>query len=123
MSAAGGMGGPRGGMSAMGMPPGVGSAGGPRGGLPALPQGGSGNGPRGGLPGIGDEPGQPMGQDTNIQRKKGVVYRTEFIILFIWKEPTPSDALLPPDEAPAAPAGGGMMMPGGRGGAGMAPGS
>jgi hypothetical protein len=56
-------------------------------------------------------PGVPPGE-TEAKAKKSRVWRTEFIILFVWKEPTPSDALRSvTDEAPAAAGGGGAMMP------------
>ena len=55
------------------------------------------------------------------KKKKGVHTRTEFVILFVWKEPRPSDKYLPEDTGAApstAPAGfggaGGMTMGGGR---------
>jgi hypothetical protein len=83
--------------------------------MPNLPGGGSAPQGSGNLPGVEGEPGQPGSQDPNAKAKKGQVVRTEFIILFLWKEPTPSDALLPPEEAPASPAGGMPMMPAGRG--------
>jgi type IV pilus assembly protein PilM len=41
---------------------------------------------------------QPAAETTDNKKN---LQRTEFIILFVWKEPTPSDALLPQDEAPA----------------------
>src|SRR5207253_7452303 len=53
------------------------------------------------------------------KKKKGVHTRTEFVILFVWKEPRPSDKYLPEDTGAApstAPAGlgtGGMTMGGG----------
>ena len=41
--------------------------------------------------------------------------RFEFVIVFIWKEPTPSDALMKlTDAAAGLPAGGAPPMPGGR---------
>ena len=48
---------------------------------------------------------------------KKTLQRTEFIVLFVWKEPTPSDALLPQEggtestEAPADTGGGGGGRP------------
>jgi len=40
----------------------------------------------------------PSGNETADSKK--TLLRTEFIILFAWKEPTPSDKLLPPEESP-----------------------
>jgi hypothetical protein len=77
-----------------------------------------------GMGGTGRYPpggGTPDGQDgpaSEQVKKKARVVRTEFIILFIWKEPTPSDALRTvTDETPAAGSPGGMAPGGpGRGG-------
>jgi hypothetical protein len=44
-------------------------------------------------------PFEPAPTETTDNKKN--LQRTEFIITFIWKEPTPSDALFPQDEAPA----------------------
>jgi hypothetical protein len=78
--------------------------------------------------GMGGEPGGPPGGSPDGQggaaselvKKKARVIRTEFIILFIWKEPTPSDQLRTvTDETPAAGSGGmgmGMQMQMGAGG-------
>jgi type IV pilus assembly protein PilM len=95
-------------------------AGGPRGGTP-------GAGPIGGVPGmIGGGPGM-IGGGPGTGATKGTAKhsRTEFVILFIWKEPTPSDALrgglepppgtTPTGGIPGAPPGGPVGgAPGGR---------
>jgi hypothetical protein len=105
----GGAGGPRSGGASMGM----GRPGG--GGRPGMPSmGGTGMLPvSGGLPGSGmagrgsgtpaPPPGAPDGSGTDAsgRRPKYQLMRTEFIILFLWKEPTPSDSLLTPQEDPA----------------------
>ena len=71
----------------------------------------------------GDSPmsrGGQSGRPDGIQmprpegKAKARLTRTEFVILFVWREPTPSDLLLPEDTGPAADAGGlGMALPGG----------
>jgi hypothetical protein len=50
-----------------------------------------------------------MSQPEEEKKRKGVHRRTEFTILFVWHEPTPSDELMPPEDT-AAPAGGGVGM-------------
>ena len=45
--------------------------------------------------------------DPNAKPKKVYLTRTEFIILFLWKEPTPSDTLLSPQEDLSGGMGGG----------------
>jgi hypothetical protein len=58
-------------------------------GFPGIPgPGGSGN-----VPGTAPKTGAPAGSHT----------RTEFIILFIWQEPTPSDKLRESAAAPGTP--------------------
>jgi type IV pilus assembly protein PilM len=42
--------------------------------------------------------GQPVGGEAGDKR----LTRTEFVVLFIWREPTPSDKLMTPDEGPGA---------------------
>jgi type IV pilus assembly protein PilM len=85
---------------------------GPRGGPgSAMMMPGSGRGGPGMMPPDGRSGGanQPSTRATNSFGHT----RTEFIILFIWQEPTPSDQLRgPEEEAPAASAAG-SMMPGG----------
>lgn len=67
-------------------PPRIGSMGGPG---PVGPMG------RGGIMGRSPE---SAGNETAEGKKS--LQRTEFVILFVWKEPTPSDALVaPPEEA------------------------
>jgi type IV pilus assembly protein PilM len=72
-------------------------------------------------PGPGNAGGMGGQADNNAPRSKHT--RTDFIVLFLWREPTPSDNLMaPPDDsgggggAPAGPAGaptaGGMTPPG-----------
>jgi type IV pilus assembly protein PilM len=51
--------------------------------------------------------------------RKGAKDRTEFVIFFVWKEPTPSDDLMKyvePTAADTGAGGAGGMMPGGKGG-------
>jgi type IV pilus assembly protein PilM len=85
----------------------------------------AGGGPRGGR-GMANPMGGGMG-DTNqpaaTTTAKGGSMRTEFVILFVWKEPTPSDALrgedtaspgtpaAPPPAASPPPAAGGAVPP------------
>ena len=73
------------------------------------------------MPGGGGADGMaPGGADTTEDGKKkpkGGHKRTEFIVVFIWKEPRPSDEFMP-KEPEAAPASGGMTM-----GTGMSSGS
>jgi hypothetical protein len=55
-------------------------------------------------------PGAAMSQPEEEKKKKGVHRRTEFVILFVWREPTKfSDDLMPPEDT-AAPASGGTGM-------------
>ncbi len=57
--------------------------------------GGGARGRTGGVPGVT----RGVGASTSNERKKvgpRGTKRTEFIILFVWQEPTPSDSLLPP---------------------------
>jgi hypothetical protein len=148
-----------GGPPAPGMPPGMGM-GGMGGGPPAPLAGGRGFGAGGGFGGtawapLGSEIIVPIGaggatrpaggmgdtSDTTVPAPAPTAAppsrykRTEFVILFIWREPTPSDTLLkakpPPSEgvdggfggmggpAPPAPPAGGMG--GGMGGGGLNP--
>jgi type IV pilus assembly protein PilM len=62
-----------------------------------------GAGRSGGMPmamgGVAQPGGDGSLPNEESKAKKGRHTRTEFIILFIWKEPTPSDLLLPSDEA------------------------
>jgi hypothetical protein len=62
--------------------------------------------------------GEAGGADSASRR--GAKDRTEFVIFFVWKEPTPSDELLKyvePTAADTAGGGpGGAGMPGGKGG-------
>ena len=51
----------------------------------------------GGIPGGAKSVVRPGGDVAVV--KKGSHTRTEFIVLFVWKEPTPSDALLQPETA------------------------
>ena len=86
VSTRGGGGGGGGAGQGGGMMPG-GSGGGLTPGGGVAPIGGRPGGPTGGLPG-----GNPLKGDTSTTKTFGHV-RTEFVILFIWKEGTPSDAL------------------------------
>jgi type IV pilus assembly protein PilM len=77
----------------------------------------------GSMPGMPGTPGGPGGQPGNepAAAPSGSHTRTEFVIFFIWKEPTPSDKLLG-TEAPAGGAGGNRSGPipqPGMGGPGM----
>ncbi|HKB01717.1 MAG TPA: type IV pilus assembly protein PilM [Gemmataceae bacterium] len=122
---AGGMGMPGpGGMPMFGTGPGpvASSSGGPG------PRGGGGPGFPGipGIPGMapGMGPGDQVGPGAAVPPKGVKVKpRYEFVIMFAWKEPTPSDKLRPIKKA-EAPAGGpgGEYGGGGRGGSGPAPG-
>jgi hypothetical protein len=62
-----------------------------------------------GVPGAGSQPGRPDGivLQSPDSKSKARLTRTEFIILFVWREPTPSDALLPEEAA----AGGDVTSP------------
>jgi hypothetical protein len=42
----------------------------------------------------------PTGGETGATARKGRP-RYEFIVMFVWREPTPSDALMKPEGAPA----------------------
>jgi hypothetical protein len=57
---------------------------------------------KGGMAGFANRGG--AGGQSDIQMKadgkKPKLTRTEFVILFVWREPTPSDQLIP-EEAPA----------------------
>lgn len=71
----------------------------------------------GDTPPMDDAPEEGNAVSTGDRIAKGGRKRTEFVILFVWKEPTPSDTLRgalaassgdPTAAAPAAPAGGGL---------------
>ena len=63
-----------------------------------------------GLPQMPGFQGAGMSQPEEEKKKKGVHRRTEFIILFVWREPTKfSDDLMPPEDT-AAPSSGGTGM-------------
>ncbi len=92
--AAGGMGGPG---KAEGGPGMAGPGGMGRGGM--MSPGGDGaapapaGGPAPGEPGAEDEGSGEGGESTGEIIQRGARKRTEFVIFFVWKEPTPSDAL------------------------------
>jgi hypothetical protein len=86
------------------MPGMVGGGPGGPGGIAGMPGMAGGNRPSGaGLPALTPEnpDGSSGSTDPNVKGKKVYLTRTEFIILFLWKEPTPSDSLLSPQEMPA----------------------
>jgi hypothetical protein len=69
----------------------------PTGGLPQMPGGSGIGGPRGSAAPRG-MPGAPLPSGAGNQANtpplpEGATKRTEFVILLIWKEPTPSDTL------------------------------
>ena len=72
-------------------------------------------GPSGMMPGPGGfrRPSFAEPPATETADNKKNLQRTEFIVLFVWREPTPSDALLPQDEAPAEGAAEGGAASGG----------
>jgi type IV pilus assembly protein PilM len=87
---AGGMGSTMG-MGGFGAPPGGGMGGMSPRGMQGGPGGvGSPDGGDGGMTGA-PLPGGQTGGDTNVKSKGPAKTRTEFILIFIWREPTPSD--------------------------------
>jgi hypothetical protein len=82
------------------------------GGYPGGYPGGTGDG--------GDGTANPGSAEAEAKAKKARVNRTEFIIVFVWKEPTPSDELRTIQEEVSTGStggmGGSMSLPGGRGG-------
>lgn len=95
-----------------GMMPGGGGMGGR-----SLGTGGTGMGgrmPGMGMRGAGMGPDAGMGGDAAMQAKlkKARQVRTEFIVLFLWREPIPSDKFLSAPEADATATGGSMGGPG-----------
>jgi hypothetical protein len=110
MPSPGGTGDSRGGMRMPGMTGGMGGMAGMR---------------KGGSMGTGSRPNDPGGiggldtGDASASKKSGLK-RTEFVVIFVWKEPVPSDAIFKVD-TPTGDAGGeqpGGAMPGMMPGAG-----
>jgi type IV pilus assembly protein PilM len=103
--ASGSLAGARSGWSPLGTP--IGAVGGSGGGMGGY---GSGRGPAGSSGGMGLPSGPggykppDSGDTSETDKKKSGLTRTEFIVLFVWKEPTPSDK--PPPETAAAPGAG-----------------
>jgi type IV pilus assembly protein PilM len=92
-----------GGSGGFGVPPAAGGSGSGSGGMRIPSPGGGGSSPGSTPPG-----GMGVGESGSSEAaKRGNHDRTEFIVLFIWREPTPSDALMKPVEE--TPAGGGGL--------------